>query len=285
MTDESAKPSFFERLSALWAGQEHENSPQMLIKLIREQGQVSEDTAHMMENLLEFNQTQVRHIMIPRGQMVLIQENDSLDKALATVLEVGHSRYPVVDEEHRALRGILLAKDLLGVIARGETATVLDLVRPATIVPESKPLDAMLRQFKSNRNHMALVIDEYGSLSGLITIEDVIEEIVGEIDDEHDEVAGASIIANGDGSFQVQALATIEEFNEFFQTDLSDEHADTIGGYVLEQCDRLPAVGESMRCDSWLVTVLRADKKRLITLNFRPLAEEEDADEAAEELS
>ena len=270
MNEEPPKPNLLERLSTLWANDSDEDYLQTLLKHIRAKQLVSDDTAHMMENLLEFNQTQVRDVMIPRGQMVLIEENDPLAKVLEIVLESGHSRYPVVDEEHRQLRGILLAKDLLPALVRGQQPTVLELVRPATIVPESKALDAMLRQFKSNRNHMALVIDEYGALSGLLTIEDVIEEIVGEIDDEHDEIASAPIVPNADGSFQISALTPIDEFNRYFNVELSDEHADTIGGQVLEQFGRLPASGETIELAGWLVTVLKADKKRLISLNFTP---------------
>lgn len=272
MSEESNKPNWLNRLSAFWHGESNHHPLEALAALLQQAQQqqvLNEETARMLENVLEINTLQVRDIMIPRGQMVLIEEAWDLNQVLAVIVEAGHSRYPVVDEEHKQLRGILLSKDLLPLWLKPDaSASWQDVVRTATIVPESKALDSMLRDFKSNRNHMALVIDEYGALSGLVTIEDVIEEIVGEIDDEHDEIEDANILPLNDGSFQIKALTPIEEFNEAFQCAWSDENVDTVGGLILEQLGYLPPVGESMNLNDWQVTVLKANQKRLILLHF-----------------
>lgn len=276
MSGEPPKTNWLNRLSAFWQDNANESPLEalhMTINQLRQQNIINEDSTRMLENVLKINTIRVRDIMIPRAQMVLIEDNWSLEKILGVILESGHSRYPVVDEEHKTLRGILLSKDLLSLLANGEKE-VMSILRPATIVPESKALDAMLRDFKSNRNHMALVIDEYGLLSGLITIEDVIEEIVGEIDDEHDEIADASIFKTADGGFQVKALTTIEEFNAYFSSDLSTEYADTIGGYVLEKMGKMPEIGETLTIENWQVLVLKANVKRLILLKFTPILPE-----------
>ena len=224
----------------------------------------------MLERLTTLDDTRVRDIMIPRGQILLIEEDWSLEQIFNVIIESGHSRYPVVDETHEQIRGILLSKDLLPYAFRQQLPRdISTLLRPATIVPESKPLDAMLRDFKTNRNHMALVIDEYGNLSGLVTIEDVIEEIVGEIDDEHDEIAASPITPNSDGSYQVSALTPIATYNETFNADLSDEDADTIGGYIQHILGKMPEIGETADLGDWQATVSKANQRQLISLHLR----------------
>ena len=192
------KPSLLGRLTALWSNNEEPDFHDAFHELIAQactNGDIGEETAQMLERLLTIDDTRVRDIMVPRGQIIFLEENWSLEHIFTVITESGHSRYPVVDETHEQVRGILLSKDLLPcAFGRPLPATIPEMLRPATIVPESKPLDAMLRDFKTNRNHIALVIDEYGNLSGLVTIEDVIEEIVGEIDDEHDEIAALSFV-------------------------------------------------------------------------------------------
>lgn len=271
-----SKPSWFERLSSFFGDHVADDSPRQaltdLIHQAREDGLVEDDTAQMMEALLHISDMQVRDTMIPRGQIVLIEDHWSLEKVLSVIIESGHSRYPVIDAEHKNIRGILLSKDLLTLLASGESAVdYLPCVRRATIVPESKRLDVMLREFRTNRNHMALVIDEYGDLSGLITIEDVIEEIVGDIDDEHDEVADAPIVASADGGFQVKALTLISDFNDFFDTQLSDEDADTIGGFVSQLLGRVPVQGDVLEVAGLRVKVTKANQRRVISLLVRPL--------------
>lgn len=275
-----SKPSWFEKLSGFFGDNGEEDSPRQtitnLIHQAREDGLVEDDTAQMMEALLHISDTQVRDTMIPRGQIVLIEDHWPLERVLAVIIESGHSRYPVIDADHKNIRGILLSKDLLTLLAGGGAQPdYLSCLRRATIVPESKRLDVMLREFRSNRNHMALVIDEYGDLSGLITIEDVIEEIVGDIDDEHDEIADAPIVAVGDGSYQVKALTLISDFNDYFGTQLSDEDADTIGGFVSQQLGRMPVYGDTLLLAGLQVKVTKANQRRVISLSVSPAVQPE----------
>ena len=267
------KPSLLSRLTALWSNNEEPDFHTTFHELVaqaRASGDIGDETAQMLERLTTLGDTRVRDIMIPRGQMLLIEEDWSLEQIFNVIIESGHSRYPVVDETHEQIRGILLSKDLLPHTFRQQLPEdISTLLRPATIVPESKPLDAMLRDFKTNRNHMALVIDEYGNLSGLVTIEDVIEEIVGEIDDEHDEIADAPISANSDGSYQVSALTPIPAFNEAFDMTLSDEEADTIGGYIQHILGKMPEIGETAALGDWQATVSKANQRQLISLHLR----------------
>lgn len=267
------RSGWLKALSYLFGDNDQPKTPrETFLALLAEQREalgISEDTTTMMEGILDLNQTQVRDIMIPRGQMTLIQENWSLEKVLGVILESGHSRYPVVDENHDRVLGILITKDLLPTLINdGDERDFMAVIRPATIVPESKALDAMLKDFKTNRSHMAVVIDEYGNLSGLVTIEDVIEEIVGEIDDEHDEIPDAEVRQLTDGSYQVKALMMIEDFNEHFNTSLSDEDADTIGGYVLQQFGRMPIAGEILDIEPWRIIVSKANQRRILSLKI-----------------
>lgn len=278
MSDEVPEPKngWLKKLASLLSDNDQPQHPHSaLLSLLNEYRlarTINEDTAMMIESLLELNETQVRDIMIPRGQMVSIQENWSFQKVLGVIMESGHSRYPVLDEDHDNILGILITKDLLPLlVSDDEKPRFLDVMRPATIVPESKPLEAMLREFRSNRNHMAVVIDEYGNLSGLVTIEDVIEEIVGEIDDEHDKIPDAEVRILGDGSYEVKALMTIERFNERFAVRLSDQDADTIGGYVLHLFGRMPVASETITIGDWQVTVFKANQRRILMLRLSPL--------------
>lgn len=275
MNDENSEAGIsklFGKLSAIWNHEDDANPLETLHNLLHQaQGEhlLGEDTVQMIERLLRIGETRVRDIMIPRGQILLIEEDWDIHKVFATVLESGHSRYPVVNEAHEQVRGILLSKDLLPLlIEKHAVENISAVLRPATIVPESKPLDAMLRDFKVKRNHMALVIDEYGSLSGLVTIEDVIEEIVGEIDDEHDEIEDSPITVGADGSYQIKALTPIEVFNQTFGTNFSDEDADTIGGFLQQKMGKMPQVGDFMVLDGWKITVSKANQRRLISLHL-----------------
>ncbi|PIE82239.1 MAG: magnesium/cobalt efflux protein [Cardiobacteriales bacterium] len=278
MNDDPIEPksnNWLHKISSLWSDHSAPNDYTRaftdLLYQARQAKALNEDTAAMIESLLHISETQVRDIMIPRGQMIVIEDDWSMDKVLSVILESGHSRYPVVDEAHEKLHGILLSKDLLPLLMESKkNLGFLEQIRPATIVPESKPLDAILREFQVNRNHMALVIDEYGNLSGLITIEDVIEEIVGEIDDEHDKIADTKILANDDGSYQIKALADIKEVNEALGIELSGEDADTIGGYILMKMERMPAVGETITFAGWHVTITKANQRRIISILMRP---------------
>ncbi len=228
-------------------------------------GVLGADALSMMEGVLGVADLQVRDIMVPRSQMVVLERDASVSEWLPVIVESGHSRFPVIGEDRDQVVGILLAKDLLrDYSADGQAAfEIREALRPAVFVPESKRLNVLLKEFRVSRNHMAIVVDEYGGVSGLVTIEDVIEEIVGEIADEYDIEEDQTIRREGDRQFAVLALARIADFNEYFGTEFSDEDYDTIGGLVMHQFGRLPRRGESMAMGELEFRVLRADRRRI----------------------
>jgi magnesium and cobalt transporter len=230
---------------------------------------------NMLQGVLEVAETQVRDVMIPRSQMVVIERNQKLDEMLKVIIDSGHSRFPVIGEDRDEVLGVLLAKDLLryfGNEQRGELR-IEDYLRPAVVIPESKRLNALLKEFRASHNHMAIVVDEYGGVSGLLTIEDVLEEIVGEIDDEHDPEEAARIQpetdAEGRSTWQVRALTRIEDFNEYFETNLPDDDYDTTGGLVMHELGRLPRRGEKLTFGGFEFRVLKADRHRIDTLQVQ----------------
>ena len=218
----------------------------------------------MLRGVLQVSQMQVREVMIPRSQMVVLERDASSDELLRTIVESGHSRFPVIGEDRDEVVGILLAKDVLKFIvdSPGEKLDLTSFLRATTIIPESKRLDTLLQEFRSSRNHMAIVVDEYGGISGLLTIEDVLEEIVGEIDDEHDPEEAEQIQEQGD-HWNVMALARIDEFNEYFSSSLDDEDYETIGGLVMRGFGRLPRRGERISVGGFCFKVIPADRRRI----------------------
>jgi len=239
-----------------------------LVELLREaeaRNILDPDTLAMIEGALLVSELQVRDIMIPRIQMSVVKNEDELKDILASVVESGHSRFPVIGDDSNEVMGILLAKDLLAYTAdaRSEEFAIKDIMRPPIFVPESKRLNILLREFRASRNHMAIVVDEYSNVAGLITIEDVIEEIVGNIEDEHDIDEEDYIRQHGLNRYTVQAMTTIEEFNEYFGTRFSDEEYDTIGGLVLNAFGHLPQRGETIEYNGFSIKVLRADRRRI----------------------
>jgi len=238
-----------------------------------EKGILDAEAVAMIEGALAVSEMQVRDAMIPRSHMVVIPLDLPLDEFLPIVLESGHSRFPVIGEDRDEVEGILLAKDLLRHYAENNGSQDLkSMVRPAVVIPESKRLNMLLRDFRASRNHMAIVVDEYGGVSGLITIEDVLEEIVGEIDDEHDEEEEAAIKSLGGNHFQVRALTEIEEFNEVFECDLSDEDYGTVGGLLLAEFGCVPDRGdEVVLADRFQFMVTAADTRRIIMLEMNDL--------------
>ena len=226
------------------------------------------DTLAMLEGALQVSEMQVRDIMVPRSQMVIVEEGVDPRDFLPTIIESGHSRFPVMNERRDQVIGILLAKDMLGFMAQqnDERFQLKDVLRPAVFVPESKRLNILLREFRSSRNHLAIVVDEYGGVSGLVSIEDVIEQIVGEIDDEHDINFENYIKQHSATRFTVKAQTPIADFNDYFKTDISDEDYDTIGGLVLKGFGHLPKKGERLEYDGFSFLVLRADRRRIHTL-------------------
>ena len=233
-----------------------------------ERGLVDGDALSMIEGVLEVSDLQVRDIMVPRAQMVFIRRDQRAASILPVVVESGHSRFPVMDEDRDDIVGILLAKDLLRLIAeKRERFDIREYMRPALFVPESKRLNVLLREFRRNRNHMAIVVDEYGGVSGLVTIEDVIEQIVGEIDDEFDVEDDQNIRRDAERQFTVRGVTRIAEFNEFFGARLSEEEGfDTVAGLLMKQLGHLPRRGESATIDGFEFRVLRADRRRIDAL-------------------
>ena len=227
----------------------------------------------MLSGVLEVAETQVREVMIPRSQMVVIERDQSLDEMLNVIIQSGHSRFPVIGEDRDEILGILLAKDLLRFFGDPEQSelNLEQFLRPASVIPESKRLNALLKEFRDSHNHMAIVVDEYGGVSGLLTIEDVLEEIVGDIDDEHDPEEEDDIQPDKDDDgrpcFAVKALTRIEDFNEYFGCNFTEEEDyDTIGGLVMHELGRLPRLGERMDYGGFEFCVIRADRRRIDTL-------------------
>jgi magnesium and cobalt transporter len=273
--DSSTSPperrSWLERISSMLSGEP--STREDLVELLRDaqaDGLIAADTLRMMEGAIAVSELTVGDVMIPRAQMVALSADASLLELMKLVVESGHSRFPVHGEDKDEILGILLAKDLLrGVTEDGGAATVHELLRPAVLIPESKRLNVLLREFRQSRNHMAIVIDEYGGVAGLLTIEDVLEQIVGEIDDEHDDAEdpNALIAAQADGHFAVDALTPIADFNERFGADFDDDEYDTIGGLVTAAIGHLPEAGEELTLGRFGFRIARADARRLHALH------------------
>jgi len=261
----NGKPSLLERLTA-WLAREPEDQEE-LIELLRaayERNLIDADALAMIEGVLQVSEMQARDIMVPRAQMDVIDIRESPNQFIPMVMQTGHSRFPVIGENKDDVIGILLAKDLLGHYAGEEEFNVRDMLRPAVFIPGSKPLNVLLKEFRKNRNHMAIVVDEYGGVAGLVTIEDVIEQIVGDIEDEYDfDDVEDKIVPEKGGSFRVKALTEIADFNIAFGTHHGDGEFDTIGGLIMSRFGRVPKRGEQITIDNLIFKVLRADSRRL----------------------
>jgi len=276
-SDSSPKPSLLERISH-WLMREPEDREQ-LIELLHgayENSLMDADALSMIEGVLQVSEMRVGEIMIPRAQMDVIDINDTPEAFIPFVIETAHSRFPVIDRDRDSVIGILLAKDLLRHYAE-EDADIRGMLRPAVFIPESKRLNVLLKEFRSNRNHIAIVVDEYGGVAGLVTIEDVLEQIVGEIEDEYDfDETEDNIIREQDGTFRVKAATEIDDFNQMLGAHFSDDEFDTVGGLVVSRFGHLPKRGESVVFDGFNFTVLRADSRRLHTLRVSRLTPRED---------
>ena len=228
------------------------------------------DALLMIEGALHVSETHVRDIMVPRVQMIIIDNNAKPEEILKSVVESGHSRFPVIGDTNDEIEGILLAKDLLNYYADPDkNFDIKDMMRPTVFIPESKRLNVLLREFRMSRNHMAIVVDEYNGVAGLVTIEDVIEEIIGEIEDEHDhEDNEININTHDNNRYTVKALTPISEFNEFFNTEIPDDEYDTVGGFVINTFGYLPKRGEIIDFERFNIKILRADKRRVHLILF-----------------
>lgn len=264
----SGSRTWLERISQKLLGEEQPDREQ-LVEQLREAEQrnlLDAEALSMMEGVLQVSDMRVRDIMVPRSQMVVIDGDQPPEAFVSIIIESGHSRFPVIGDTRDEVEGILLAKDLLQYFVNGDKRRpfdIRDVMRPAVFIPESKRLNVLLREFRSSRNHMAIVADEYGGVGGLVTIEDVLEQIVGEIDDEHDTEEGPYVKTLGNGEYTVKALMPIEDFNEQFGTQFSDDEFDTIGGLVVKAFGHLPERGETQSIDSVRFTVVRADNRRV----------------------
>jgi magnesium and cobalt transporter len=233
-----------------------------------ERGLFDGDALVMLEGVLAVADMQVRDIMVPRSQMVFVERDESPERLVELVIESGHSRFPVIGEDRDQILGILLAKDLLRLqAAADEDFEIREYMRPVVFVPESKRLNVLLKEFRGNHNHIAMVVDEYGGVCGLVTIEDVIEQIVGEIDDEHDVEDDQTIRKERPREFTVRALTPIGDFNRYFSTAFSDDEYDTIGGLLMQEFGRLPRRGETIRVGDLEFRILRADRRRIDLLH------------------
>ncbi|MEO8753957.1 MAG: transporter associated domain-containing protein [Casimicrobiaceae bacterium] len=277
------KPTLMERLTALLLREPDDRDE--LLDILRgafERHLLDADALTMIEGVLSVSETTVRDIMIPRAQMDCVSIEDEVPQFIPLVVETRHSRFPVIGESKDDVIGILLAKELLNYYANPEAFNLRETLRPAVFVPESKRLNVLLRDFRANRNHIAIVVDEYGGVSGLVTIEDVLEQIVGDIEDEYDfDESHDNIIPEANGKFRVKAQTEIADFNEQFGTAFSDDEFDTVGGLVLRAFGRLPKRGETTSMEGLRFRVLRADSRRLYTLQVERIAPLPVADPAA----
>ena len=262
------------RLLASLAPVEPESQEELIqiLEQARRRHLMDGEALSMMEGVLQVSELRVRDIMIPRARMVVVERDRPLDDILPVITESAHSRFPVIGDDRSEVVGILLAKDLLQFCgSNARRFNMRDILRSAVFVPESKRLNVLLKEFRRSRNHMAIVVDEYGAAAGLITIEDVLEQIVGEIEDEYDFDEGAYILKRGTDRYTAKAHTTIEDFNEFFGTDFEGGDYDTIGGMVISRLGHLPKRGESVEIDGFRFTVVRADSRKIRLLNIEKL--------------
>lgn len=273
MNHSSPKISWFEHIGSLLMRQPEDR--EQLVALLHsayERNLLDADALTMIEGVMHVSEMQVRDIMIPRSHMDTIDISEKPAEFIPFVIEKGHSRFPVTDGSKDQMIGILLAKDLLRYYSEEESFNVREMLRPAVFIPESKRLDILLKDFRSNRNHIAIVVDEYGGVAGLVTIEDVLEQIVGDIEDEYDfDENEANIVAETNGHYRVKAITEVASFNETLGAAFSDQDFDTIGGVVTNKFGRMPKNGESVIIDHYRFTVLRADSRRLHLLKVEKI--------------
>lgn len=272
------KPSLLERLSALLSREpEDRNDLLARLRLACDRNLINADALTIMEGALQMSDMQVGEIMVPRAQMDVIHIDEGIDKTAAFVVDTAHSRFPAVGEGKDDVVGIFLAKDLLRYYA-GREFDLRDMLRPVVFVPESKRLNVLLREFRVSHNHMAIVVNEYGGVAGLVTIEDVLEQIVGDIEDEFDfDEVGDGIQLDQNGRYRVKATTEIEDFNQAFGTHFSSDDLDTVGGLVIRHLGRLPRRGEIIEVEGMKIQVMRADSRRVHTLLIEPRVAETDA--------
>lgn len=270
---QSPSKSWVEKISHLLTGEPQDLDDLLeILREARENHLLDNDALSMIEGVLQVSKMRVRDIMLPRVQMVVVPKEANLEDIYPLVIEFCHSRYPVIEDDRSNVVGILLAKDLLAHVLQNKSLTVEQLMRPAWVVPESKRLNVLLKELRTNGNHMAIVVDEYGQTAGLVTIEDLLEQIVGEIEDEHDEHEDESyVFQRNDHEFMIKALMPIDEFDDFFSTQLATDEYDTIGGFIVSQLEHMPKKGESLSVDEMKFEIVKADNRRIHLIKLKML--------------
>ena len=275
--------SWLDRLSQFLQVEPRDRSQLVeLLREARENGVLDIDSLAMIEGVLQVSEMQVRDIMVPRSQMVVIGRDMSLTEIMPLVIDSQHSRFPAIGDSRDEVIGILLAKDLLPYfhIGNEDKFNLRDILRPAVFIPESKRLNVLLKEFRSSRNHIAIVVDEYGGVAGLVTIEDVMEQIVGEIEDEHDFEDEIYIMEHNGADATIKAMTPIEEFNKHFTSEFSDDEYDTVGGLIMSALGHLPKRGEVVELGGFQFKILRADSRRIYLLRVKRLAPTEESNVA-----
>lgn len=276
MTDEfaeshkSSQKSWIERIGHMMGGEPQDRED--LLNILREAEEkhlLDKDALKMLEGVLQVSEQRARDVMLPRKKMIVLKKEASLEDIYPIIIKYGHSRFPVISEDKSAVVGILLAKDLLAYALDKKSTKVKELMRIAMVVPESKRLNVLLKEFRAQRSHMAIVVDEYGTVAGIVTIEDVLEQIVGEIEDEHDHADEQYIIKRSDKEYIVQALMPLEDFNEYFSVNFDTEEFHTIGGFVVGCLERIPKRGETFTQDRFCFKVLKSDARQVHLLKLK----------------
>ncbi|MDD2767199.1 MAG: transporter associated domain-containing protein [Methylococcus sp.] len=275
MSEENAGEhrSWLERLVHFLSGEPESRDELLdLLRHAQKRRLIEPEALSMIEGVLQVSELRVRDIMIPRAQMDVVPQDAELERVFPLVVESGHSRYPVISDDRAEVVGILLVKDLLAQSLRSHQFKVSEIMRAALFVPESKRLNVLLKEFKASRSHMAIVVDEYGGAAGLVTIEDVLEQIVGEIEDEHDFADEEYIFRKSEQEYTLKAITPIEEFNEYFGTEFDDDEFDTVGGLIVHRLGHVPERGERIEVGPFRFTVIRADSRRVHLLRLHRLA-------------
>jgi len=269
----SPQKSWIERISQLLTGEPHDLDDLLeILRDARENHLLDADALSMIEGALQVSQMRVRDIMIPRAQMVVVPHDAELETIFPLVTEFGHSRYPVIEDDRTKVIGILLAKDLLAHALQNKTLKVAEIMRSASVVPESKRLNVLLKELRTQGHHMSIVVDEYGQSAGLVTIEDVLEQIVGEIEDEHDDQEDEGYISQrSEHEYIIKALTPIEDFDDYFSTRFATDEYDTVGGFIVHQLEHMPKKGESLVLDDFRFEVIRADTRRVHLIKLKRL--------------
>jgi len=274
--NKQANKSWIERLGQMIGGEPQDREDLLDIFREAEENHLLDKYAlSMLEGVLQVSEQRAKDVMVPRKKMIVLNKDASLEDVFPIVIEYGHSRFPVITEDKSAVVGILMAKDLLAHALNKKDITVESIMRPATVVPESKRLNVLLKEFRAKRNHMAIVVDEYAAVAGVVTIEDVLEQIVGEIEDEHDYEEEEYIVKRKKNEFIVQALTPIEYFNEYFSVNFDTDEFNTVGGFIVGRLEHMPKKGEKVLEQQFRFEVLKADGRRINLLKVKIQAKDE----------